>query len=107
MGLTEEQAKDEGYKPVTGTFRLGASGKALAIGEASGFVQIVSDEESDKVLGANMMGPHVTDLIHEIAVAVKNGLTTKQVGDTIHAHPTLSEAMMEAAHSVYGEAIHI
>ncbi len=107
IGLTEDQAKDEGYEPITGTFRLGAAGKALAIGEAVGYIQIVADRNTDKVLGANMMGPHVTDLIHEIAVAIKNDLTVKQIGDTIHAHPTIGEALMEAAHDVHGESIHV
>jgi len=107
IGLNEDQARDEGYNPITGTFRLGAAGKALAIGEAQGYIQIVADEATDKVIGANMMGPHVTDLIHEIAVAIKNGLTVKQIGDTIHAHPTIGEALMEAAHDVHGESVHV
>jgi dihydrolipoamide dehydrogenase len=107
IGLTEDQARDEGYEPVTGTFRLGAAGKALAIGEAVGYIQIVADRNTDKVLGANMMGPHVTDLIHEIAVAIKNDLTVRQIGDTIHAHPTIGEALMEAAHDVHGESVHV
>jgi dihydrolipoamide dehydrogenase len=107
VGLNEDQARDEGYEPVTGTFRLGASGKAMAIGEAVGFIQIVADSATDKIIGANMMGPHVTDLIHEIAVAIQNGLTVKDVGGTIHAHPTIGEALMEAAHDVHGEAIHV
>ena len=107
IGLTEVQAKDEGFEPITGTFRLGASGKAMAIGEAVGYIQIIADNKTDKVLGANMMGPHVTDLIHEIAVAIKNGLTVRQIGDTIHAHPTIGEALMEAAHDVHGESVHV
>ena len=107
VGLTESQAREEGFKPVTGTFRLGASGKAMAIGEDVGYIQIVADEKTDKILGANMMGPHVTDLIHEIAVAVRKGLTVKDVGDTIHAHPTIGEAVMEACHDVHGESVHV
>ena len=67
----------------------------------------MADHKTDKVLGANMMGPHVTDLIHEIAVAIKNDLTVKQIGDTIHAHPTIGEALMEAAHDVHGESVHV
>ncbi len=107
IGLTEDQARDEGFEPVTGTFRLGAAGKALAIGEGVGYIQIIADHATDKVIGANMMGPHVTDLIHEIAVSIKNGLTVKQIGDTIHAHPTIGEALMEAAHDVHGESVHV
>ncbi len=107
IGLNEDQARDEGYEPVTGTFRLGASGKALAIGEPQGYIQIIADKSTDKIIGANMMGAHVTDLIHEIAVAIKNDLTVKDVGDTIHAHPTIGEAVMEAVHDVHGESVHI
>src|SRR5664279_3344562 len=95
VGLTESQAREEGFKPVTGTFRLGASGKAMAIGEDVGYIQIVADEKTDKILGANMMGPHVTDLIHEIAVAVRKGLTVKDVGDTIHCLLYTSDAADE------------
>ncbi len=59
------------------------------------------------MLGASMMGAHVTDVIHEVAVAVQNGLTVEQLGETIHAHPTIAEAVMEAAHDVHGESVHI
>jgi dihydrolipoamide dehydrogenase len=107
VGLNEDQAREEGYEPITGTFRLGASGKAMAIGEAVGYVQLIADKATDKIIGANMMGPHVTDLIHEIAVAIRNGLTVDAIGDTIHAHPTIGEAVMEAAHDVHGKAIHV
>jgi dihydrolipoamide dehydrogenase len=107
VGLNEDQAREEGYEPITGTFRLGASGKAMAIGEAVGYIQLVADKATDKIIGANMMGPHVTDLIHEIAVAIRKGLTVDDIGDTIHAHPTIGEAVMEAAHDVHGKAIHV
>ena len=59
------------------------------------------------VLGASMMGAHVTDVIHEVAMAIQNGLTVSQLGETIHAHPTIAEAVMEAAHDVHGESVHI
>jgi len=107
VGLTEKQAAEKGFEPVTGTYRFPALGKALAIGVGVGYVQLVADQKSHLLLGANMMGPHVTDLIHEIAVALQNGLTVKQVGGTIHAHPTLSEAVMEAAHDLHGESVHV
>jgi dihydrolipoyl dehydrogenase len=106
VGLTEEQAIENGYQPVTGTYRFPALGKAIAMGEGVGYVQLVADKETDVLLGANMMGPHVTDVIHEIALAVQNGLTAAQVGETIHAHPTIAEAVMEAAHDVHGESVH-
>ncbi len=107
VGLNEEQALENGYQPVTGTYRFSALGKALAMGEDVGYVQLVADKETDLVLGANMMGPHVTDIIHEVAVAVQNGLTASQLGETIHAHPTIAEALMEAAHDVHGESVHV
>jgi len=107
VGLNEEQAAEKGYQPVTGTYRFPALGKAIAIGEDVGYVQIIADKDSDVVLGASMMGPHVTDIVHEIAIAVQNGLTVAQLGNTIHAHPTIAEAVMEAAHDVHGESVHV
>jgi dihydrolipoamide dehydrogenase len=107
VGLNEEQAVESGYQPVTGTYRFAALGKAMAMGEETGFVTLVADRETDVVLGASMMGAHVTDVIHEVAVAVQNGLTVSQLGGTIHAHPTVAEAVMEAAHDVHGESVHI
>jgi dihydrolipoamide dehydrogenase len=107
VGLTEDQAAAKGYEPVTGTYRFPALGKAVAMGEDVGYVQLVADKKSDLLLGANMMGPHVTDLIHEVAVALQNGLSVRQLGGTIHAHPTLAEAVMEAAHDVHGESVHV
>jgi dihydrolipoamide dehydrogenase len=107
VGLTEDQAAAKGYQPVTGTYRFPALGKAVAMGEEVGYVQLVADSKSDLLLGASMMGPHVTDLIHEVAVALQNGLSVRGLGDTIHAHPTLAEAVMEAAHDVHGESVHV
>ncbi len=107
VGLTEDKAAAQGYEPATGTYRFPALGKAIAIGEEVGYVQLVADKKTDLLLGASMMGPHVTDLIHEVAVALKNGLSVRQVGETIHAHPTLAEAVMEAAHDVHGESVHV
>jgi dihydrolipoamide dehydrogenase len=99
VGLNEEQAIESGYQP--------ALGKALAMGEEVGYVQLIVDRDTDLVLGASMMGPHVTDVIHEVALAVQNGLTVKQLTDTIHAHPTIAEAILEAAHDVHGESVHV
>jgi dihydrolipoamide dehydrogenase len=107
VGLTEEQAAESGYQPVTGTYRFSALGKALAMGEDTGYVQLVADKETDLLLGANMMGPHVVDIIHEVAVALQTGMTVTELGETIHAHPTIAEAVMEAAHDVHGESVHI
>ncbi|MFH1833981.1 MAG: dihydrolipoyl dehydrogenase, partial [bacterium] len=107
VGLNQEQALESGYEPVTGSYRFAALGKALSMGEDVGYVQLVADKETDLLLGANMMGPHVADIIHEVAMAVQNGLTVKQLGDTIHAHPTIAEAVMEAAHDVHGQSVHV
>jgi dihydrolipoamide dehydrogenase len=107
VGLTEDQAAENGYEAVTGTYRFSALGKAIAMGEDAGYVQLIADRKTDLLLGANMMGPHVTDVIHEIGVALQAGMTVTKLGETIHAHPTLAEAVMEAAHDVHGECVHI
>jgi len=107
VGLNEEQATEHGYQPISGTYRFSALGKALAMGEDAGYVQLLADKDTDLVLGASMMGPHVTDIIHEVAVAIQNGLTVKQLGETIHAHPTIAEALMEAAHDLHGGSVHV
>ncbi len=107
VGMSEEQAVESGYQPVSGTYRLAALGKALAMGEDAGYVTVTADKETGLVLGASMVGAHVTDVIHEVAVAVHSGLTVEQLGQTIHAHPTIAEAVMEAAHDVHGESVHI
>jgi dihydrolipoamide dehydrogenase len=107
VGLSEAKAAEAGFQPVTGTYRFPALGKAIAIGEDVGYVQLIADKSSDVLLGASMMGPHVTDIIHEIAFAVQNDLTVAQLAETIHAHPTIAEAVMEAAHDVHGESVHV
>ena len=107
VGLNEERAAEQGFQPITGTYRFPALGKAIAMGEDVGYVQLVVDKETDTILGASMMGPHVTDVIHEVAIAVQNQLSVTQLGETIHAHPTIAEAVMEAAHDVHGESVHV
>ncbi len=107
VGLNEERAAEQGFQPITGTYRFPALGKAIAMGEDVGYVQLVVDKETDTILGASMMGPHVTDVIHEVAIAVQNRLSVTQLGETIHAHPTIAEAVMEAAHDVHGESVHV
>jgi dihydrolipoamide dehydrogenase len=77
------------------------------MGEISGMVKILSDASTDRVIGAHIIGPHASDLIHEAVVAMKAGMRTKDLAETIHAHPTLSEGVMEAAGDVHGQAIHI
>lgn len=107
VGLTEKAAKDAGYKVKSGQFPFQAIGKALILGEPDGFVKVVSEEDYDEVLGVHIIGPKATELIAEACLGMKLETTVEEVFKTVHAHPTLSEAMLEAAHSVYGEAIHI
>jgi dihydrolipoamide dehydrogenase len=105
-GLSEQEAQQQGRKIKTGKYLFGALGKALAIGEPIGFVKWVADAETDQLLGAHAIGPHATDLIAEAAVAIRAELTAAELAHTIHAHPTLAEAWMEAAHVLMGEPIH-
>ena len=106
VGLGENEAQQQGRKIKTGKYLFGALGKAMAIGEPSGFVKWVADAETDQLLGAHAIGPHATDIIAEAAVAIRAELTAADLAHTIHAHPTLAEAWMEAAHALMGEPIH-
>ncbi len=106
VGLTETKAKERGYDVQVGKFSFMASGKARILGKAQGFVKIVRDTKYDEILGVHIIGPHATDLIAEACVAMKLEATAEELFRTIHAHPTLSEAIMEAAHASHGAAIH-
>jgi dihydrolipoamide dehydrogenase len=106
VGWTEAEAKERGYAVKVGKFQFRAIGKALVFGEADGFVKIVADKDTDDVLGVHMVGPHVTDLISEAALARVLNATPWEVGHTIHPHPTLSEVLGETALAVDGVAIH-
>ena len=105
VGITEKELQEKGIEYNIGQFDFRALGKAQAIGQFQGFIKILSDKE-DKIIGASIVGPHATDLLTELSLAVHLGLTVEQVGDVIHAHPTLSEGIMEALHDVHGECIH-
>lgn len=107
VGLREKDAREKGYDIKIGRFPFRALGKAHASGEISGMVKIIADAKDDKILGVHIIGPHATDLIHEAALAIKMGATAKDIAHTIHAHPTFSEAIMEASEDVHGMAIHI
>jgi len=107
VGLREFQAADQGIDIRTGHFQFRGLGKAHAMGEIAGFVKLVADKKTDKVLGAHIIGPHASDMIHETALAIKAGLTVRDIAGTIHAHPTLSEGIMEAAEDLHDEAIHM
>lgn len=106
VGLTEEEAKGKGYHVKTGKFSFRAIGKALVFGESDGFVKLVVEEGSNKLLGAHMVGPHVTDMITEVGLARVLNATAMDIAHTIHPHPTLAEAIGEAALAVDGKAIH-
>jgi dihydrolipoamide dehydrogenase len=106
VGLSEPKAKEQGRAIKVGRFNFAALGKAMCIGETAGMVKVVADAETDKVLGVGIVGPHATDIIAEGVLAVRHGLTVNQVSETIHAHPTLPEAVGEAMHDVHGRAIH-
>ncbi|VAV84111.1 Dihydrolipoamide dehydrogenase [hydrothermal vent metagenome] len=106
VGLREKDAKEQGLDVKVGRFPYAASGKALAMGEGDGFVQIVADSATDKILGASIVGAHATDLLGEVALAVKSGHTAQDIIDTVHAHPTLPEVVLEAAEDVHAKAVH-
>lgn len=107
IGLTEAQANDAGHQVRVGTFPFSAIGKAAILNESGGFVKIVADARHDEVLGVHIVGPHATELIAEAAAALRGELTVEELIRTIHAHPTLHEAIHEAAEAVHGAAIHI
>ena len=106
VGLREKDAEAKGIKITVGRFPYAASGKALTMGETEGFMQIITEEGTDRVLGATIVGAHATDLIGEVAIVVKGGGKLKHITETIHAHPTLPEIILEAAEDVHGMAIH-
>ncbi|MDN5348485.1 MAG: dihydrolipoamide dehydrogenase [Clostridia bacterium] len=106
VGLTKEAAEERGLNVKVGKFPFMASGKALTIGEAEGFVKIVAEAGTDKILGVHIIGPHATELIAEGVLAVSQQIKVSDLAATIHAHPTLAEAMMEAAEAVHGVSVH-
>ncbi|MCP4544803.1 MAG: dihydrolipoyl dehydrogenase [Chloroflexi bacterium] len=107
FGITEAQAVERGYEVKVGKFPFRAIGKALGLGDYDGFVKIVADAAGGEILGGHLVGPEVTELLPELVLARNWELTPEEIARTVHAHPTLSEALMEAAHEVFGEAIHI
>lgn len=107
VGLNERTAKEKGVEYKTGKFPFTASGKATAAGEREGFVKILADPDTDKVLGASMVGENVTEMLSVISLAMKMGARCKDIMSVIFPHPTMSEAIMEAAAALHGEAVHI
>ncbi len=107
IGLTETKAKETGIDVKVGKFPFTASGKAQGIGEATGFIKIIFDARYGEIIGAHMIGPDVTELIAEVGIARSLEATARSIFKTIHAHPTLSEAIMEASANAWGEAVNI
>jgi dihydrolipoamide dehydrogenase len=107
VGMTEKRAREAGFSVKTGKFPYSASGKAAAAGNRDGFVKLVFDEKTGKLLGAHLIGLGVTELISGLALALKSGVTDKQILKTVHPHPTMSEAIAEAAAVALGEVIHL
>jgi len=107
VGLSEEEARKQGYEVAVGKFPLLASGRALALGETDGFAKVVCDAETGEVLGVHLIAPHATDLISEAALAIQLECTHEELSSLIHPHPTIGEALMEAARAVTKKAIHI
>jgi dihydrolipoamide dehydrogenase len=107
VGLSEEEAKKRGYHVAVGKFHLLANGRAITLGEVDGLAKVVCDEETGEVLGVHLVGPHATEIISEAALAIQLECTTEEIGKLIHPHPTISEALMEAARDANKKAIHI
>ncbi|MDR1897150.1 MAG: dihydrolipoyl dehydrogenase [Prevotellaceae bacterium] len=107
VGLSEKAAKEAGYSLRIGKFPFTASGKAAAMGNKDGFVKLIFDQKTDKLLGSHLIGPNVTEVISELALVQKMGITGKQLMKTVHPHPTISEAIVEAAAAAHNEAIHL
>jgi dihydrolipoamide dehydrogenase len=113
VGITEDEAKQKNIPYRACKFMFGANGKALALGEGEGFIKVIASKTSlknpteEKIIGVHIMGPHASDLIHEGTLAIQNNLSIEDIKNTIHAHPTLSEAFSEAVMGLAGEAIHM
>ena len=107
VGMTEEEAAKAGYKVKVGKFPLAASGRAMTLDATEGLIKLIGDTETDLLLGGHIVGPSASDMIAEIALALEMGATVTDVALTVHAHPTLSEGIMEAAEHLHRQAIHI
>ena len=107
VGLTQEQCAELNIETRIGKFPYAALGKSMAINETAGFCKIIADAKTDKIVGVHIIGAHATDLIAEAVTAINKGTTAEELGKAIHAHPTLGEIMMEAAHAVHEKSAHI
>jgi len=106
VGMTADEAEEVGFAPVTGEMPFRASGRAMTTGETDGFVRVVADEESGALVGAQIVGPDASELIAQLTFAIRQRATLEELANTVHVHPTLSEAVMEAAEHALGRAIH-
>lgn len=106
VGLTEEEVIAENIEYVKSKFMFSGNGKAVSLGEAEGFVKVIATKDLKRILGIHIIGPHANDLIHEGTVAIANDMGVESIAKMIHAHPTLSEAFMEAIHQLEGKSIH-
>ncbi len=107
LGLTEAQAKEAGHEIKVGKFPFMPNGKAQALNEKIGFVKIIADAKYGEILGAHLVGPEVTEMLPELSLAQFMEITPAEIARNVHAHPTLSEAIMEAAHAVEGHSVHM
>jgi dihydrolipoamide dehydrogenase len=107
VGLTEQEATDKGYTFKVGKFAFGPMGRAMSIGEKDGFTKVITDTKSGRILGIHIVGPSASDLISEAALALEMVATAEDMAMTVHPHPTLGEALMEAAAASLGHAIHV
>jgi dihydrolipoamide dehydrogenase len=107
FGLTEAQAKERGHEVKVGRFNFQANGKALGLGDYAGWAKIITDARYGEILGAHLIGPEVSELLPELTLAQATELTTAEISRNVHAHPTLSEVLMEAAHAAEGHTIHM
>jgi dihydrolipoamide dehydrogenase len=106
FGLSEDGAREAGHEIAVGRFKFQPNGKALGMHDYQGWVKIVADKKTGEILGAHMIGPEVTELLPELTLAQANELTPDEISHNVHAHPTLSEVLHEAAKDVFGDPIH-
>jgi len=106
-GKTQEQCKAEGIDVITSSFPFAASGRAKAMASTEGLVKVIADAKTDKLLGVHIVGPNASELIHEAVIVLEFGGTSEDLASTMHAHPTLAESVMEAAHGIHKSAIHM
>ena len=106
VGLSAKDAKAQGFEVKVGKFAFAANGRALSLNETDGFVRIVVDAQTKALLGFEAVGPEVSNLVAEVALAIEMGALASDLGQTIHAHPTLAEAVMEATNAALGHAVH-